>query len=105
MRKLGVLAASALLLFGATACSSYNDHRGKGDAPAGKGDDSPAAITNMPDDFHNAATKCIKGFAPWAFLNTTSDDAIIFQAPEACGGKAVPGPVVARPPAVYVGGN
>lgn len=75
----------------ATACSSWNDHRGKGDAPAGKGDDSAAAITNMPDTFPNVAVKCLKGDAPWAAVVTTDRIVIMIQDPARCGGKALPG--------------
>jgi hypothetical protein len=91
--KGGLLAA--FLLFGATACSEYNDERGKGDAPvAGKqGEDSPAFCTNMPDDFGNVCGKCVYGFAPWAVVVTshyyTSSNIVLFQAPEKCGGKKV----------------
>lgn len=102
MRKIAAALLAGLLLAGTAGCSSYNDARGKGDAPAGKGDDSPAAITNMPDDFRNAAVKCLKGFEPWAYLNTTSDDVVVFQAPKACGGQAVPGATVVRPPVAAV---
>jgi len=93
MKRLGIVAASALLLLGATACSSYDDHRGKGDAPVagGKGDDSAASCTNMPDGFPNTCTKCIKDFAPWAQVSTTSAILIMIQDPEKCGGKVVPG--------------
>lgn len=95
MKKLGIVAASALLLFGATACSNYNDHRGKGDAPVagGKGDDSPAYCTNMPDGYPNTCTKCVPGFAPWALTVTTDRTMIMIQAPDKCGGKIVPGQV------------
>lgn len=95
MRKLGLVAASTLLLFGATACSSYNEERGMGDSPvAGKhGDDSPAFCTNMPDDFGNLCGKCIEKFPPWAAMVTshyhTSSNVVLFQAPEQCGGKKI----------------
>ncbi len=90
MKKLGIVAASALLLFGATACSNYDDHRGKGDAPAGKGDDSPGNITNMPDSFPNLALKCLKGDAPWAAVTTTAGAVMLIQDPARCGGTVIP---------------
>jgi hypothetical protein len=77
----------------------HEDKRGKGDSPVAgaKGDDTPANCTNMPNDFGNVCTKCIKGYAPWAVVVTTHTDyappsMTVFQAPEKCGGKAVAGP-------------
>lgn len=96
MRKLAAVTACVALLFGATACQSYNDHRGKGDAPAGKGDDTPAHITNMPDGFPNGSAKCVNGFAPWAFIVTSDRTLVMFQAPAQCGGKAVVGSLSAE---------
>jgi hypothetical protein len=93
-RLVGGLMA-ALLLFGAVACSDYNDERGKGDAPVAgrKGDDSPVPCTNMPDGFANVCAKCVYHFAPWAITTTTDRIAIMFQAPDQCGGKVVAGRV------------
>lgn len=85
MKRIATAVAAGLLLCGATACSSYNDHRGKGDAPAGKGDDTPARITNMPDGFPNLSVKCLKGDAPWAAVVTTDRGVILIQDPIACG--------------------
>lgn len=51
----GLLAAA---IAGAAGCSGYQNARGKGDAPVGTSDDSPAQILNMPDGFGNVATKC-----------------------------------------------
>jgi len=91
MRKIATLVMAGLLLFGVTACSSYNDARGKGDAPASKGDDSPGIVTNMPDDFPNVVLKCLKGDAPWAVVATTHLTVTLIQDPQRCGGKIVPG--------------
>lgn len=96
MRKLAALALTGLLLAGATACQGYNDSRGKGDAPAGKGDDSPADITNMPNDFPNLSTKCIKGHEPWAAVVTTDRVVVMIQDPAHCGGTRVPGSLMAE---------
>jgi len=95
MKKIAGGLMAALLLFGVVGCSSYNDHRGKGDAPvAGRhGDDSPADVVNMPDSFPNISTKCLKGRAPWAAAVTTDRILILFQDPDHCGGKAVAGRV------------
>lgn len=51
--------APALLsvaLFG--GCSGFDDERGRGDAPIGPYDDSPAEVVNFPDKFANVAHKC-----------------------------------------------
>lgn len=92
---IGTVLAGAMV-FGLSACQSYDDHRGKGDAPVGKGDDSPAAITNMPDGFPNIAVKCIKGHQPWAVTVTTDRVPIMFQDPANCGGKVVVGSLTAE---------
>ena len=39
-------------------CSGFNDERGRGDAPIGPFDDSPAEVVNFPDKFANVAHKC-----------------------------------------------
>ncbi len=49
------VALAALALAG---CNSYNEQRGKGDAPVGQTDDSPATIINFPNNFANVAHKC-----------------------------------------------
>jgi len=92
--------AAVAAIFTLAGCSSYNDHRGKGDAPVEnrKGDDTPAQVINMPDDFRNMAIKCIKGSEPWAFVNTTTDDAMLIQDPAKCGGKVLTAPLQVRPP-------
>lgn len=50
-----------LLLIPLAACSSYNDKRGRGDAPVKQYDDTPAYVINMPDQFANVAIKCYGG--------------------------------------------
>lgn len=75
-----LMAAAVLgLLISLTGCSSsgpgsYDDKRGKGDAPVsgGKGEDSPATVTNMPDGFGNVATKCVAGASGWRVFVTTN---------------------------------
>jgi hypothetical protein len=87
------VAAIGIGALGVAGCSSYDDHRGKGDAPVSgrHGDDSPAAVTNMPNDFPNVALKCLKGDAPWAAVVTTDRTLIVIQDPTRCGGEKVPG--------------
>lgn len=54
------IALAALAAVATTgACSSFNDSRGRGDAPVSKYDDSPARVINMPDKFANVAFKCM----------------------------------------------
>lgn len=97
MRKAVLALASAVLVLGtATGCSSWNDSRGLGDAPAKKGDDSAADITNMPDKYPNIAVKCIKGHEPWAAVVTTDRITIMIQDPANCGGQRVPGSLMAE---------
>lgn len=91
MRKTVMAAASAVLLAAtATGCSSWNDSRGLGDAPAERGDDSPAQIMNMPDNFPNGAIKCLQGSQPWAVYTTTDKITMLFQDPAKCGGSVLP---------------
>lgn len=58
MRKLavGALAVGALALAG---CQSYDNARGRGDAPVGKVNDNARAIFNQPDKFANISAFCI----------------------------------------------
>lgn len=88
-----VMATSAAVLIGisATACSQYNDDRGKGDAPVfqRRGDDSPAYISNMPDGFRNAGAKCLYGFPGMAFVTDTNDQLNVFVY-KGCDGKGNP---------------
>lgn len=73
----------ALTLAGATVgCES--DQRGTGDAPVAdrKGDDTPAHVTNMPDQFSNVAAKCLAGFPGKAVAVDTKDaPVVVFDAP------------------------
>lgn len=79
-----------MLMLTATGCWG-DDSRGKGDAPAAKGDDSPGIVTNMPDSFPNVVLKCLKGDAPWAAVVSTDRTMIMIQDPQRCGGKVVVG--------------
>lgn len=65
---------AAVLLFGATGCSEYQDHRGKGDAPVAHraGEDSPKTVTNNPDGFGNVVTGCVAGASGFRYFATTS---------------------------------
>lgn len=52
MRK--VLFAVVLVL----AVAACSDTKGTADGPIGKVDDSPAEVTNFPDQYPNVANKC-----------------------------------------------
>ena len=59
MRTRLTIAAAGVFLVGAAGCQSYNERRGKGDAPVGATDDTPAKVVNFPNGFMNVAFKCI----------------------------------------------
>lgn len=52
------IVGSVVAVLAMAGCSSYNDQRGRGDAPIGPFDDSPAEVINFPDRFANVASKC-----------------------------------------------
>jgi hypothetical protein len=54
-RAIAACAAAGVLL---TGCSGFNESRGRGDAPVGQVDDTPAEVINYPDLFANIASKC-----------------------------------------------
>jgi hypothetical protein len=47
-----------VLMITLAGCNRFNETRGRGDAPVGHRDDTPAEIINMPDEFGNVAVKC-----------------------------------------------
>jgi hypothetical protein len=53
-----VLLTTAASLALAGCDGGYNGARGRGDAPVGRSDDTPAEVINFPDRFGNVATKC-----------------------------------------------
>jgi hypothetical protein len=58
--RLIVLAGTIVLVLVTTlaGCGGYNQARGRGDAPVGHRDSTPAEVINMPDEFGNVAVKC-----------------------------------------------
>jgi hypothetical protein len=77
-----VAVLTASLAGGVVGCES--DQRGTGDAPVAdrKGDDTPAHVTNMPDQFSNVAAKCLAGFPGKAVaVNTKEAPVVVFDAP------------------------
>ncbi|WP_202232025.1 hypothetical protein [Actinacidiphila reveromycinica] len=77
----------ALIAIPAVAgCSS--DKRGTGDSPVAnhRGDDSPANVTNFPDQFANIATKCVAGAPGFRAFVTTRDAAPVVMADPTCKG-------------------
>lgn len=89
-KRAAVAAVVAAVALGTmTACSGYNDERGKGDAPVANrsGEDSPKHVTNNPDGFGNVATGCVAGATGWRYFVTTSTDKnpsnlVVVAAPE-----------------------
>lgn len=73
-RLIAGTALGLMVVTGVTACSSYDDNRGKGDAPVANksGEDSPATVTNFPDGFGNVATKCLAGVPGKRVVVTTN---------------------------------
>lgn len=53
------LLLAAALIAATAGCSSWNDQRGRGDAPVDSYDDEPAVVINFPDKFANVAVKCL----------------------------------------------
>ncbi|MFI1768645.1 hypothetical protein ACH41H_42345 [Streptomyces sp. NPDC020800] len=88
----GIWAAGLLVVVGSlvAGCSdSYNDKRGKGDAPVqGRaGDDTPAEVFNMPDGFGNLATKCVgHGFRAYVTTNADAPSNVQIVQDKACAG-------------------
>ncbi|SEG68707.1 hypothetical protein SAMN05216223_108117 [Actinacidiphila yanglinensis] len=83
------LAAALLALIALPAlagCSS--DKRGTGDSPVAnhRGDDTPANVTNFPDQFANIATKCVAGAPGFRAFVTTRDAAPVVLADPTCKG-------------------
>lgn len=79
-----ILAASVALL-GAVALTGCS--KGMGDSPVsngGKGDDSPAAVTNFPDHFANIATKCVAGAPGFRAFVTTRNAAPVIKPDPVC---------------------
>lgn len=92
MRK-GLVAAILIACFTMmtiAACSSYNDKRGRGDAPIGPFDDSPAEVINMPDRFANVANKC-DGHGHRVY-STTREAAVTVIADPSCSAGPTTGP-------------
>ncbi|MGW0996783.1 hypothetical protein [Streptomyces sp. NPDC002520] len=92
-RRAGVWAAGLVVVVvgGLLAgCSqSYNDERGKGDAPVQgrSGDNTPAEVFNMPDGFGNLATKCVgHGFRAYVTTNATGPSNVQIVEDKACAG-------------------
>ncbi len=79
MRRRLIVAAAALALV-AGGCSGFNDERGRGDAPIGPFDDSPAEVINFPDQFANVAHKC-DGHGHRVFSSTRQAPPVVIDDP------------------------
>lgn len=85
--------ATTALLVSVSACSSYNDTRGIGDAAVTdgfghqKGNDNPKLVTNFPDRFSNVATSCVApGFRAFVTTSTGATGRFIVLPDEKCNG-------------------
>jgi len=83
-RLLGVVAIALALAAG--GCSGFNNERGRGDAPIGPYDDSPAEVINFPDQFANVAHKC-DGRGHRVYSSTRQAPPVVIDDPS-CAGKA-----------------
>lgn len=68
-RQLLAVVALGLVVSG---CEGFKEQRGRGDAPVGRGDDSPAEVLQMPDLFPNVAHKC-DGHGNRVYVTQTKD--------------------------------
>lgn len=64
-----VLVSGLALLSGCGLVEEHKSKRGRGDAPVGRTDDTPATVLNMPDNFPNVAFKCVGGKTVWVTQN------------------------------------
>jgi hypothetical protein len=77
--------AAVIALAGLTACSGYNDERGKGDAPVANYSDNGWQVQNAPDGFGNVATICsafVDGQRLWQVTGGTTP--IVITRDETC---------------------
>lgn len=81
-----VVALALSIGIGVGGCSGYNEARGKGDAPIGRRDDSPAEVTNFPNGFGNVATKCsvIPGKRIWMATHGGAARTFTIESDETC---------------------
>ena len=85
-RRLSVAVAMVALAWAAGGCSGFNDERGRGDAPIGPFDDSPAEVLNFPDKFANVAHKC-DGHGHRVYSSTREAPPVVIDDPS-CPGQA-----------------
>lgn len=86
-RTAAAIAVTALVLGGCSAKESFDEKRGRSDAPVGSVDDTPKAVVQFPDRFSNVAHAC-DGFGHRIFVTTKSDQSRFMQvvADPTCGG-------------------
>ncbi len=83
-RRLAVVVVGLALVAG--GCSGFNDEGGRGDAPIGPFDDSPAEVLNFPDKFANVAHKC-DGHGHRVYSTTRPAPPVVIDDPS-CRGNA-----------------
>jgi hypothetical protein len=84
-RRLAIAAMALVLVTG--GCSAHNDARGRGDAPIGEYDDTPAEVINFPDQFANVAHKC-DGHGHRVYSTTREAPPVVISDPSCPGGGA-----------------
>ena len=70
-----------------TACSGYNDSRGKGDAPVANYSDRGWQVQNAPDGYGNVATVCsafVDGYRIWQVTGSQTDPTPVILRDESC---------------------
>lgn len=82
MRRIAVVVAVMAV---AAGCSSYNEERGRGDAPVGDRDDSAKDVINFPDQFANVATAC-DAYGHRIYVTTRAGGALVVIADPTCAG-------------------
>jgi hypothetical protein len=85
-RYLTVVVSVFVAVSAVAGCAS--DRRGTGDSPVAnhRGEDSPANVTNFPDQFANIATKCVSGAPGFRAFVTTREAAPVILPDPACKG-------------------
>jgi len=85
-KPLVAIVALVCALAAVSGCAS--DRRGTGDSPVAghHGENSPADVTNFPDQFANIATKCVGGAPGFRAFVTTREAAPVILPDPTCKG-------------------
>lgn len=89
MKRLLVAVLAGLAVLSTAGCNSYNDARGRGDAPVASVDDRPAEVVNFPDRFGNVASKCdAHGHRLFVVTHEKTDPNVVVVDDRSCPGGA-----------------